>query len=86
MEKQPVPKAAKKKRNKKKKAAKKKNQPAKPAGGKPKAKHKGAGGADSEDYSNDDDEGQDGYRPGGYHPVKIGDIFNERYHIKHKLG
>ena len=26
------------------------------------------------------------YRPGGYHPLNIGDILNNRYHIVHKLG
>jgi len=24
--------------------------------------------------------------PGGYHPVKIGDLFNGKYHIIRKLG
>ena len=27
-----------------------------------------------------------GYRPGGYHPVAIGDVFVDRYSIVHKLG
>jgi hypothetical protein len=26
------------------------------------------------------------YRPGGYHPIQIGDRFHERYRIVHKLG
>jgi hypothetical protein len=42
---------------------------------------KGAGdaGSDSgEDYTDDEDEGEDGYRPGGYHPVKIGEVYNQR--------
>ena len=26
------------------------------------------------------------YQPGGYHPVKIGDHFHNRYEIVHKLG
>ena len=26
------------------------------------------------------------YRPGGYHPVHIGDIYRERYRVIHKLG
>lgn len=34
----------------------------------------------------DDVERLDYYRPGGYHPIRIGDIFQERYHIVHKLG
>jgi hypothetical protein len=40
-----------------------------------------------EDYSDDEDEGEDGYRPGGYHPVRIGDKFhNSRYVVIEKLG
>jgi len=41
-----------------------------------------------EDYSdNDDDEGSEGYKPGGYHPVSIGDRFsNNRYTVVQKLG
>jgi hypothetical protein len=44
--------------------------------------------ADSdEDYSDLDDEDPDDYRKGGYHPVRIGEIFNNnRYHVVHKLG
>ena len=26
------------------------------------------------------------YRPGGYHPVHLGDIYYERYRVIHKLG
>ena len=45
-----------------------------------KANGKGGGnGSDSgEDYTDDEDEGEDGYRPGGYHPVKIGEVYNQR--------
>ncbi|GAX09950.1 serine/threonine-protein kinase SRPK1 [Fistulifera solaris] len=44
-------------------------------------------GSDSaEDYSDDEDEGQDGYKPGGYHPVKVGEVYNQRYVIIKKLG
>jgi len=32
-----------------------------------------------EDYTDDEDEGEDGYKPGGYHPVKVGEIYNQRY-------
>uniref|UniRef100_A0A7S2RKS9 non-specific serine/threonine protein kinase n=1 Tax=Rhizochromulina marina TaxID=1034831 RepID=A0A7S2RKS9_9STRA len=39
-----------------------------------------------EDYSDVDDEGQDGYREGGYHPVSIGDVFVDRYRVRKKLG
>eukprot|EP00941_MAST-03F_sp_MAST-3F-sp1_P000866 g866.t1 len=41
---------------------------------------------ESEDFSNDDDEGEDGYKPGGYHRVHIGDVYNNRYEVKTKLG
>lgn len=36
----------------------------------------------------DDDEQEDpnDYRKGGYHPVKIGDLYNHRYHVVRKLG
>ena len=34
----------------------------------------------------DDVERHSGYRPGGYHPVVVGDKFNDRYHIVDKLG
>ena len=27
-----------------------------------------------------------GYRPGGYHPVHLGDIYCERYSVINKLG
>lgn len=26
------------------------------------------------------------YVPGGYHPIHIGDVLNQRYHVMHKLG
>ena len=43
-------------------------------------KGKGGNGSDSgEDYTDDEDEGEDGYRPGGYHPVKVGEVYNQRY-------
>ena len=31
-------------------------------------------------------ESSDGYVPGGYHPVHIGDIYHERFRVIHKLG
>ncbi|CAN0215285.1 unnamed protein product, partial [Discosporangium mesarthrocarpum] len=37
-------------------------------------------------YSDEEDEGMDGYKVGGYHPVKIGDIFANRYVVVKKLG
>ena len=39
-----------------------------------------------EDYSDVDDEGEEGYRVGGYHRIQVGDIFNERYRVRKKLG
>lgn len=40
-----------------------------------------------EDYSDDEEEGDEGYKPGGYHPVNIGDRFNFfRYTVVDKLG
>lgn len=32
------------------------------------------------------DEGSGVYKPGGFHPVYIGDIFNDRYRILNKIG
>ena len=26
------------------------------------------------------------YAPGGYHPVALGDVYDERYEVQHKLG
>ncbi|PYI01809.1 kinase-like protein [Aspergillus sclerotiicarbonarius CBS 121057] len=26
------------------------------------------------------------YRPGGYHPIRVGDVLNDRYRVIHKLG
>ena len=31
-------------------------------------------------------ESPDRYRPGGYHPVHLGDIYHQRYKVIHKLG
>lgn len=40
-----------------------------------------------EDYSDDGEEGEEGYKVGGYHPVFIGDVFNSRrYTVVEKLG
>lgn len=33
-----------------------------------------------------DEESPEDYRPGGYHPVKVGEIFLNRYVILQKLG
>lgn len=40
----------------------------------------------NDDYSNDNDEGFEDYKLGGYHPVSIGDRFNHRYIVLKKLG
>lgn len=32
------------------------------------------------------EEDLDRYRPGGYHPVHLGDVFNDRYMVVRKLG
>lgn len=34
----------------------------------------------------EDGEPPERYRPGGYHPLSIGDVLHQRYHIVHKLG
>uniref|UniRef100_A0A914CF05 non-specific serine/threonine protein kinase n=1 Tax=Acrobeloides nanus TaxID=290746 RepID=A0A914CF05_9BILA len=34
----------------------------------------------------DDHEDEEDYRKGGYHPVQIGDVYNDRYEVKRKLG
>ncbi|CAL8071803.1 unnamed protein product [Orchesella dallaii] len=43
---------------------------------------------DEEILGSDDDEQEDprDYCKGGYHPVKIGDLFHNRYHVVRKLG
>ena len=45
--------------------------------------------ADSEgtqDFSDDEDEGKDGYKKGGYHPVKVGEVYNNNLVVVRKLG
>lgn len=41
-----------------------------------------------EPYTSEEEEQEDSsdYRKGGYHPVKIGDLFLSRYHVTRKLG
>jgi len=39
-----------------------------------------------DNFSASEDEGVSGYRKGGYHPVSIGDVFNDRYIVEKKLG
>ena len=38
------------------------------------------------DYSDGDDEGNEGYKVGGYHPVSIGDVYGKNYMVVSKLG
>jgi len=51
-----------------------------------KDKKSGHGSDSAEDYTDDEDEGEDGYKPGGYHPVKVGEVYNQRYVVIKKLG
>jgi serine/threonine-protein kinase SRPK3 len=32
------------------------------------------------------EEGRDAYRPGGFHPVYIGDVYADKYKILNKIG
>lgn len=43
---------------------------------------------EDEQFSSDDEEQEDSsdYCKGGYHPVRIGDLFQSRYHVTRKLG
>jgi len=41
---------------------------------------------EEESSTESEDEGQDGYVKGGYHPVNIGEVFNRRYTVVRKLG
>jgi serine/threonine protein kinase len=41
---------------------------------------------EAEDYTESDDEGQEGYRKGGYHVVELGEVYNGRYRVIAKLG
>ena len=41
---------------------------------------------EGEEEEDEEDEGQEGYRKGGYHPVSIGERYNNRYTILRKLG
>ncbi|KAK8814136.1 hypothetical protein WA158_007998 [Blastocystis sp. Blastoise] len=42
--------------------------------------------SESDGYSDGEEEDQSDYRSGGYHPVIIGDIYNDKYKIIKKLG
>lgn len=43
-------------------------------------------GAEAEDYTESDDEGADGYRKGGYHPVHVNEVYHEKFRVLAKLG
>ncbi|CAK0782897.1 hypothetical protein CVIRNUC_006092 [Coccomyxa viridis] len=46
-----------------------------------------ARGSDSDAADSSDDEGTEGYKKGGYHPVQIGDLYKDgRYKVIKKLG
>jgi len=40
----------------------------------------------AEDYTDDEDEGEDGYKVGGYHTVKVAEVYCQRYVVIKKLG
>ena len=40
----------------------------------------------NDDYSEDGEEDAESYKPGGYHPVKVGEIYNNRYQVVEKMG
>jgi len=50
------------------------------------SKEEDSGTESAEDYSDDENEGRDAYRQGGYHAVKIGDVFDQRFEVIEKLG
>jgi len=41
---------------------------------------------DDDDASSDSEEEEDSYKPGGYHPVQIGEVYNARFTVLEKLG
>lgn len=43
-----------------------------------KVSDKEKGNESTEDYSDDEDEGEEGYKVGGYHRVKVGEVYNQR--------
>lgn len=36
--------------------------------------------------SGDIEEGRDAYRPGGFHPVYIGDVYADKFEVMSKIG
>jgi len=45
-----------------------------------------SGSEDRSDDSGSEDEGQQDYVKGGYHPVQLGELYNSRYRVLSKLG
>ena len=43
-------------------------------------------GSKDGDYTESDSEGEEAYKAGGYHPVQIGEVYNNRYKVVCKLG
>lgn len=41
---------------------------------------------EQQEFTESDDEGADGYRKGGYHPVTPNEIYNDKYRVLAKLG
>lgn len=41
---------------------------------------------EEQEHTESEDEGQDGYRKGGYHVITVGEVYNERYTVLAKLG
>eukprot|EP00698_Gefionella_okellyi_P022804 TRINITY_DN7613_c0_g1_i1.p1 TRINITY_DN7613_c0_g1~~TRINITY_DN7613_c0_g1_i1.p1 ORF type:complete len:606 (+),score=155.71 TRINITY_DN7613_c0_g1_i1:52-1869(+) len=48
--------------------------------------HSDAHSGDDDDFGDSEDEGEDGYKKGGYHRVNIGDVYNKRYVVIRKTG
>lgn len=84
---QPIAQPSSNKKKKKKKPVKKNNPPPPPA----KSESDDSDYTDSEveevlGSDNDEQESPGDYKKGGYHPVKIGDLYNQRYNTLRKLG
>jgi len=41
---------------------------------------------DTQDFDEDEDEGKSGYKKGGYHPVRVGEVYNNNIVVIRKLG
>jgi serine/threonine-protein kinase SRPK3 len=72
------------KKNKKKQNTSKNEDKKKPNGKKHEDDASDSEGSDDEEMRSE--EGKEGYKKGGYHPVSIGDVYKSRYKIVKKLG